>query len=120
MKPCFIGIAAVLALSSTGVHAAPAEYGPFKLETAANSFDERCVKLGAGQSLRYRFTASVPVDFNIHYHRGDDVFYPVKKTAITTRAGRLRAKTAEVYCLMWENRGEDSVTVSGSIDPGPR
>jgi hypothetical protein len=116
MKPSFCAILAVLALGATGVRAARAEFGPFKLEAAANSFEERCIKLAVGESLRYRFKASVPVDFNIHYHRGNDVFYPVKKAAITARVGRFRAKTADVYCLMWENRAKTGAVIEGVIE----
>lgn len=106
-------------LAGGASHAATAEFGPFSIEIAPNSFEERCIKLAAGASMRYRFKSSAAVDFNLHYHRGKDVFYPVKKTALATRTGRFRAKTADVYCLMWENRTKATVKVTGKLDPGP-
>jgi hypothetical protein len=103
-------------LAGDASHAATAEFGPFSIEIAPNSFEERCIKLAAGASMRYRFKSSAPVDFNLHYHRGNDVFYPVKKTAIATRTGRFRAKTADVYCLMWENRSKTVAVIEGVIE----
>jgi hypothetical protein len=108
--------ASVLALGLTGSVAATADFGPFRLQIAPNSFEERCVKLVAGQSLRYRFKASTPLDFNIHYHRGNDVFYPVRKAAVAARTGRFRAKSPDTYCLMWENRGKSVAVIEGVLE----
>jgi hypothetical protein len=99
--------------------AAEAEFGPFDLKVAPAAFEERCVKLAAGESIRYRFKADRPVDFNIHHHRGKEVFYPVKKTAVAERVGRFRAKSADVYCLMWENAATTPATVSGDVKRTP-
>jgi len=44
------------------------------------------------------------VDFNIHYHRGKDVFFPVKRNAMRGDGGTFTAKTAEDYCWMWTAR----------------
>ena len=44
--------------------------GPYSLTLKGKSFDERCLKLAAGESIRYRFRSTAPVDFNIHFHRG--------------------------------------------------
>lgn len=101
-------------------NAATSEFGPFSLQIAPNSFEERCIKLAAGASMRYRFTATSAVDFNLHYHRGKDVLYPVKKSAVVKRVGRFRAKSEEVYCLMWENRTKAVVGVSGTLEGSPR
>jgi hypothetical protein len=96
--------------------AAETEFGPFDMQVAPAAFEERCVKLAAGESIRYRFKADRPVDFNIHYHRGNEVFYPVKKAAVAERVGRFRAKSADVYCLMWENKGKSAALVNGVLE----
>jgi hypothetical protein len=56
------------------------------------------------------------VDFNIHYHRDKDVFYPVKASASRAGEGSFTAPHADTYCLMWERAGDDPATVDGSVD----
>jgi len=70
---------------------------------------EKCVTLSSAQKLEYQFTTSKPVDFNIHYHKGETVYYPVKRNKTTAEAdvytpGPGRSE----YCLMWENKSSAS------------
>lgn len=89
--------------------------GPFSLRIKPRGFDERCLRLEAGESIRYRFAASVPVDFNIHYHRGKDVFYPVRTRAVRSTNGVFKAGHADTFCLMWENAGSGEAAVDGTV-----
>jgi len=66
---------------------------------------EECVRLEAGQARRWHWKSSAPVDFNIHYHRGDDVFYPVKRDVMRGDGGTFAAKSGEDYCWMWTAHG---------------
>ena len=72
---------------------------------------EECVRLEAGQSRRWHWKSSAPMDFNIHYHRGEDVFYPVKRDAMRGDGGTFTARTGEDYCWMWTAR-----TAPGKIE----
>lgn len=92
--------------------------GPYSFTLSGKAFDERCLKLAAGESIRYRFRASAPVDFNIHYHRGKEVFFPVKQAAVREAESTFRAESADDYCLMWEHAGAGAATVEGSIERG--
>ena len=47
---------------------------------------EECLRLEAGRSRVFEWKSDGPVDFNIHYHHGDKVTYPVK--ANTRRRAR--------------------------------
>jgi hypothetical protein len=78
---------------------------------------EECFKLPAGGAVGYAFEASASVDFNVHYHRGNDVFYPVKRDAIRQADDRFTAPSAEEYCLMWTNPSAQAVTVKGRLGP---
>ena len=89
--------------------------GPYSFTLSGKSFDERCLTLAAGESIRYRFSASAPIDFNIHYHRGNAISFPVKRSAIREADATFRAKAAEGYCLMWEHSGAGDAKVEGSI-----
>lgn len=68
-------------------------------------FAETCMVVTAAQKLEYQFTASKPVDFNIHFHVGETVYYPVKRNKTTSEGDRFQpTKPREEYCLMWENK----------------
>lgn len=108
-------ILVALALAAVPAYAGQGE-GAYSLKLAGKAFDERCLKLAAGEALRYRFSASAPVDFNIHYHRGKDVFYPVKQTAVTHSNGAFRADADDDYCLMWEHAAAGTATVEGTVE----
>jgi hypothetical protein len=90
--------------------------GAFRFSIAPGKFDEHCLQIEAGRTIAYRFDASAPVDFNIHYHRGNDVIYPVKREATRQLASTFRAESTDDYCLMWENRGAVAATVEGRVD----
>jgi hypothetical protein len=65
--------------------------------------------------VRYRFRSTSPVDFNIHFHRGKDVFYPIRQTGVTEVNGTFRADAADDYCLMWEQR-QGAAEIQGHIE----
>lgn len=100
-----------------GVFASAAPAATLSLNIAPGKFDEHCFKLAAGAEVKYRFKASGEIDFNIHYHRDKDVFFPVKHERVLRHAGAFRAPAADDYCLMWENKGEKAVTVRGNTTP---
>lgn len=105
-----------LLLAALPAAAAPALFGGFALDVPARGFEEHCVKLAAGERVRYRFRASGEVDFNIHYHRGRDVHYPVRAGASRGEDAHFSAPEADVYCLMWERKGDGAVRIEGSVD----
>jgi plastocyanin len=96
--------------------AAAAAEPTFALSIAPGKFDEHCLRIEAGEAIRWRFTATAAVDFNIHAHRGERVIYPVRRDGTARASGTFRAKAAEHYCLMWTNRGAAAVGVHGSIE----
>jgi hypothetical protein len=96
--------------------ATTAALGPFELNVPARGFEEHCVRLDAGEHIRYRFSANGEMDFNIHYHRGSVVHYPVKATASRSADATFTAPHADTYCLMWERKGEGAVRVDGSVE----
>ncbi len=87
----------------------------FDRQLAPGGFDEVCVRLAQGEAIDYRFEAAGPVDFNVHYHRGKDVFYPVRQSQVRSAAAQFRASEADDYCLMWENKGTAAVRLQGTV-----
>jgi hypothetical protein len=93
---CAIAPAAALAYASDSPEAQP-----FSVTLKAQGMHEECVKLKAGEQRKYYWKADAPVDFNIHYHRDPEVFYPVKREAIRGDSGTFTARDSEDYCWMW-------------------
>lgn len=81
------------------------------------AFEELCFELDAGGSIRYAFDADGPLDFNLHWHRGREVVFPVRSGAVERRAGVFRASTKQAYCLMWTNQARRPVVLRARIDP---
>jgi hypothetical protein len=106
----------LLVLLAAGSALGADDAGPYAFTLAGKSFDERCLTLAAGESIRYRFRASAPIDFNIHYHRGNEIAFPVKRSAVKEADATFQAKKADGYCLMWEHVGEGAARVEGSIE----
>ena len=84
----------------------------FRLEPGA--VHEECMKLAKGQSKRFEWTSDVPLDFNIHYHKGDAAFYPFKANSRKAAKARFLADHADDYCWMWSAR-KSPARVTGSI-----
>lgn len=78
---------------------------------APRNFEEPCFTMTAGDRLEYSFTARAPLDFNLHYHEGDDVHYPERLKAVRRHAGHFEAKFDQTYCLMWRNRSSAPITL---------
>jgi hypothetical protein len=74
-----------------------------------NSFHEECATLSPDQYLDYSFEATKPVHFNIHYHEGEDVRYPVSEENISTLKAAFVPESKQNYCLMWSNKQPEPV-----------
>ena len=84
---------------------------------APGAIHEVCTLLLKGESLEYRFEASAPLDFNIHYHTDHEIHYPLRVDAVRMRAGRFVAAEGQNYCLMWSNLSTLPVELTVAIDP---
>ena len=78
---------------------------------APGKFAEVCDKLSAGAKVRWDFEASVPLDFNVHYHVGKEVVFPSKLAAVSTAKDTLDAVIDQHYCWKWSNKTAAAATV---------
>jgi len=53
----------------------------------------------------YRFRASDPIDFDLHYHDGSNVVSPIRRNDVTADEAEFTALTRQRYCLRWANHG---------------
>ena len=67
-------------------------------------FQELCLELAPREAIRYDFQSDQPIEFNIHYHDGLRIRFPVKLTETTDHGGNFVADLDQTYCLMWFNR----------------
>ena len=108
---CLLAAGPALALGGE-----PAAAKPFSATLEPGGMHEECVRLEAGEKRAYYWKADAPVDFNIHYHHGGDVSYPVKRDAMRGDGGAFVAKSGEDYCWMWTAR-DRRVRLEGRIKP---
>ena len=69
--------------------------------------------LDPGRSRAFEWSSDVPVDFNIHFHKGSEVTYPMKADGQKKGRGRFTAATGEDYCWMWSS--QDAAKVTGKL-----
>jgi hypothetical protein len=77
---------------------------PVALDVQAGKIAEECFSLAAGERVEYQFEASVPLDFNLHTHRGREIVMPVQVERTREQAGIFTSPQREDYCMMWTNR----------------
>lgn len=90
------------------------EQGRFerRVSVAPGKFAEVCGKLARADSVAWRFEASGPLNFNIHYHEGKDVRYPERRDALAGASGLLQVALDQDYCWMWTNKSGQAVDLN--------
>lgn len=63
---------------------------------------EECLRIAAGERLDFDFTATEPVEFNVHYREGNAVVMPIVREKTLADSGLFAPRIAQDYCLMWE------------------
>ena len=116
MKRLLIALTICVPFAATAQ--APAKddgWKPFSFTLEPKKVHEECQRVEAGEKRRYMWRAEGPVDFNIHYHRANDVFYPVKRDAMRGDGGTFTAKDGEEYCWMWTAKNA-AVKIEGRVE----
>lgn len=72
---------------------------------APYEFRELCLAMKDGDKIAVDFRADRPVDYDIHYHDGFTIRFPVRLKGVTTHGDRFVARSSRPYCLMWFNGG---------------
>ncbi len=112
-------LAIALAAACSGAFAASpkaAKTQSVDASLAPKKMHEECLRMEKGEKRIYSWKATSAVDFNIHYHEGPEVFYPVKRDGMRGDGGTFTAKVATDYCWMWTAR-DAAAKLTGRIDP---
>ena len=111
-----LALLACASLFLLAAHAAdPAKPTAVAATLESGKVHEECMRVEKGEKRRYHWKANAPVDFNIHRHEGNEVFYPVRRTAMRGDGGTFTAKSGEEYCWMWTARDKPA-KVEGRIE----
>ena len=80
-------------------------------EVPPGKFAEACGKLARSDAVRWSWEAGGNVSFNIHYHEGDKVEYPVKQAGVPRAQGTLDVAKDQDYCWMWTNKSPSTFSL---------
>lgn len=94
-----IAMIAFVAVSTADAEGPQKHFGYFKV--SKTQIGEVCPELKKGQTLTYRVKSSKPIKFNFHYHKGEEVDYPVEDHETQHIEKTFIAQIDETYCLMW-------------------
>ena len=98
-------LAALLVATAAAQAAEPSKPSKqFATALKPEGIHEECLRIEKGEKRGYRWDTDTHVDFNIHYHRGNDVFFPVKRDRMRTVESYFTAPSSEDYCWMWTAR----------------
>jgi len=78
----------------------------------AGKVHEVCMKLAEGQSMKYSFKSASSMNFNIHYHEGEKVSFPVEEYLTDSADGTFNSTAEHGYCMMWTNPNEAAVELN--------
>jgi hypothetical protein len=82
-----------------------------RMDVAPGRFAEACGRLANGDKVSWSFEGSAPMDFNVHYHEGKAVVFPVRQNGVAAARGTLSAEMPQDYCWMWTNESGKTVTL---------
>jgi hypothetical protein len=82
------------------------------IDVGPGKFAELCGKLTKDQSIAWSFKAPQPLDFNIHFHEGKNVVFPVKRAQVAALEGEWKVVVDQDYCWMWENKSAAKASVT--------
>ena len=85
---------------------------------APAKFAEVCGKLSKGQAIAWSFRGQQSMNFNIHYHEGKKVVFPIKQSNTASLEGTLTVPVDQDYCWMWENKGGTPAAIDIALQRG--
>ena len=82
------------------------------MEMAVGKTIELCGALKAGVAVDWSFKNAAPLNFNIHYHKGEAVVTPVAQKGASNLAQKFVPESEQEYCWMWTNRNLEPVKLN--------
>lgn len=105
LAAAMLGGGALAATHIVDIAWAPGGRFAHQTQIGVGKFVEVCGKFAVADSVRWSFTATAPVDFNVHYHVGKETVFPVNRAQVAAARDTLNVSVAQDYCWMWTNKG---------------
>jgi hypothetical protein len=80
---------------------------------------EICGHLDASAVVDWQMKSSTPIDFNVHYHQGEEVVYPTRENGVSNLHDRLAVAGAETYCWMFTNPLQTPTVITLNLQLNP-
>lgn len=101
--------AVVLTLSAQSI---AAEMKSDKSVVDADKVHEVCMNLLDGQKMSYSFKSAKSMKFNIHFHEGDNVSFPVEEHLTDGATDVFTSPGERGYCMMWTNQNAEAIELN--------
>ncbi len=111
MNKLLLAVSLTLTFMAFSLHADPQRDIDESTLIPAGKVHESCVELKIGESVEYSFESDALLSYNVHYHDGEEVIFPVSEHEINNESNVFTAEADQVYCLMWTNSSDGQVTV---------
>lgn len=76
------------------------------------SSHEECIEIDKNSPLLYDFDSSKALTFDLHYHIGQQAFYPIPEQRRYNHASQFNPQYARKYCLQWVNNNQTLAKLS--------
>jgi hypothetical protein len=74
---------------------------------------EECMELAVGKTLKFQYEANAELEFNLHFHHGKEVTYPLKGK-YSNYSNSYTATQRNDFCLMWQNKTGEPVKLQST------
>jgi hypothetical protein len=95
--------------------------GDFKHQQtlAPKAVAEVCGEINERMNVAWKFKADAGLDFNIHYHVGDEVNTSTQIGGLDAADGSFKPPSTQNYCWMWTNTNDREVNLSVALKLQP-
>ena len=73
---------------------------------------EACFDIAPTTRLEYAFETSHAAQFNLHYHEGEDILFPLPEHLTQAEQSSFTPESKQVYCLMWTNTSSKTLELA--------
>jgi hypothetical protein len=116
MKKIFLLLLTILPLSASSAQGDKVPL--YQIILFPRSFHEECFKMQPGQRVVYLYKSETPVDFNIHYHIGEKILYPVQIKGKPEGKRIFQAASEQEFCWMWTNQSNNKLKLAYAFKLG--
>ncbi|MEM7195235.1 MAG: hypothetical protein AAF402_09810 [Pseudomonadota bacterium] len=81
------------------------------IELVPGAVYEICLPIEKSKEIAFSFSSTHIVEFNVHYHQGTEIRFPIEKTATKSKTESVPIEIAIDHCLTWKNQQNKKTTL---------